>query len=195
TDFSGTSTEKDGTGTDFSGTGTEKDGTGTDFSGTGTEKDGTGTDFSGTGTEKDGNRSAEGRKVGRYEGNKSLVGQADASHDDAHKSFDSISQKNTSGQDLMIKAAEVVDFLNSKTGKNFQATNKSGKATKSVYQILNRLRDGYTVQDMKTVTARKIRESRDGKFEEAYLRPETLYGPLFETYLGQCVLPPEDGHE
>jgi uncharacterized phage protein (TIGR02220 family) len=77
--------------------------------------------------------------------------------------------------------AEIVDYLNSKANKNYRA---STRKTKSL--INARMNEGFTVDDFKKVIDNKTAEWLDTKMEQ-YLRPETLFGTKFESYLNQNV--------
>jgi len=93
--------------------------------------------------------------------------------------------------DFKETAKRVIDFLNAKTGKNFQ------HASANVDLIVARLKDGATEQDCKSVIARKCRDwLTDDKMRE-YLRPATLFNrEKFAQYQGQLVAPeskPWDG--
>ena len=73
---------------------------------------------------------------------------------------------------------EVVEYLNQKTGKNFKHTSKVTQR-----HIRARLAEGFTVSDFKQVIDKKCSDwLRDQKKKE-YLRPETLFGTKFESYL------------
>lgn len=73
---------------------------------------------------------------------------------------------------------EVIDYLNQKTGKNFKHTSKVTQR-----HIRARLAEGFTVSDFKQVIDNKCNDwLRDQKMKE-YLRPETLFGTKFESYL------------
>lgn len=73
---------------------------------------------------------------------------------------------------------EVVEYLNQKTGKNFKHTSKVTQR-----HIRARLAEGFTVSDFKQVIDKKCSDwIRDQKMKE-YLRPETLFGTKFESYL------------
>lgn len=76
---------------------------------------------------------------------------------------------------------EVVEYLNSKTGKHYRPNSKSTRRF-----ISGRLHDGATVAEMKAVIDVKAREwGRDPKMKQ-YLRPETLFNETkFETYRQQ----------
>lgn len=79
----------------------------------------------------------------------------------------------------IIYIVEIVEYLNEKTGKNFRAT-----AEKTQKHINARLREGYTVDDFKKVIENKVSEWKGTNMEQ-YLRPETLFGTKFESYLYQ----------
>lgn len=78
-----------------------------------------------------------------------------------------------------IYIVEIVEYLNEKTGKNFRAA-----AERTQKHINARLQEGYTVDDFKTVIENKVSEWK-GTSMEQYLRPETLFGTKFESYLYQ----------
>lgn len=83
---------------------------------------------------------------------------------------------------------EVIQFLNDKTGKNFQAKHPNGDMTKSGELVKSLLKKGYEVEDVKMVTARMCREWLEDEKMCGHLTPATLYRPSnFEKYLGKCV--------
>ena len=65
-------------------------------------------------------------------------------------------------------AVEVLEFLNAKTGRTY-----GGLA--SLHLIDARLREGWSVQQCKTMTMRKVRDWRADARMAPYLRPATLY--------------------
>jgi predicted phage replisome organizer/uncharacterized phage protein (TIGR02220 family) len=76
--------------------------------------------------------------------------------------------------------SEIVAFLNSTLGSCYKSNSK-----KTATHIIARLREGFTVDNFKTVILKKCAEwSADSKMS-AYLRPETLFGTKFEGYLNQ----------
>lgn len=77
---------------------------------------------------------------------------------------------------------EIVDYLNSKTNKNYRA---STRKTKSL--INARMNEGFTLEDFKKVIDNKSSEWLNSKMEQ-YLRPETLFGTKFESYLNQSTV-------
>lgn len=73
---------------------------------------------------------------------------------------------------------EIIEYLNLKTGSKFKPTTKP-----YVQAIRSRLKEGYTVDDFKTVIDKKSREWKGTKLEK-YLTPKTLFAPShFDTYL------------
>lgn len=79
---------------------------------------------------------------------------------------------------------EIIDFLNLKTGKNFKAN-----SDKTVRHVQARLNEGYSVADFKKVIEAKVLKwGKDDKMRD-YLRPETLFGPKFESYMNEEFTP------
>ena len=73
---------------------------------------------------------------------------------------------------------EIIEYLNLKTGSKFKPTTKP-----YVQAIRSRLKEGYMVNDFKTVIDKKCREWQGTKLEK-YLTPKTLFAPShFDTYL------------
>lgn len=73
---------------------------------------------------------------------------------------------------------EIIEYLNLKTGSKFKPTTKP-----YVQAIRSRLKEGYTVDDFKTVIDKKCREWKGTKLEK-YLTPKTLFAPShFDIYL------------
>lgn len=75
-------------------------------------------------------------------------------------------------------ALVIVDYLNRMSGKKYRLVDKTKKL------ISARMREGFTVDDFKTVIEKKCRDWKDGDFDK-YLRPVTLFGTKFEGYLNQ----------
>ncbi len=84
--------------------------------------------------------------------------------------------KDSLDQDNNIYAA-VVDYLNQKAGTGYRA---SGKKTQSL--IRARINEGFELDDFKRVIDNKCAEWIGSDMEQ-YLRPETLFGTKFESYL------------
>lgn len=73
---------------------------------------------------------------------------------------------------------EIIDYLNAKCGTNFKPQ------TKKTQQLVHaRMAEGYTVDDFKAVIDRKSSDWKSDPKMCTYLRPETLFGSKFESYL------------
>ena len=75
-------------------------------------------------------------------------------------------------------ALVIVDYLNTMSDKKYRLVDKTIKL------ISARMREGFTVDDFKTLIEKKCRDWKDGDFDK-YLRPVTLFGTKFEGYLNQ----------
>ncbi|HSH36025.1 conserved phage C-terminal domain-containing protein [Schnuerera sp.] len=74
---------------------------------------------------------------------------------------------------------DIVEYLNKKTNKNFRHT------TKATQRLIGaRLNEGFTLDDFKKVIDIKSSQWLGGKMEQ-YLRPQTLFGTKFESYLNE----------
>ena len=72
---------------------------------------------------------------------------------------------------------EIIDYLNKKTHKKYKTNSKTTKK-----HINARLNEGYTLSDFKQVIDNRC-ATWLGTDMEQYLRPETLFGSKFESYL------------
>ena len=75
----------------------------------------------------------------------------------------------------------IVDYLNQKAGTKYKASSKKTQTC-----IHARLAEGFTEDDFKVVIDKKCAEWLGTDFEQ-YLRPETLFGTKFESYLNAKV--------
>lgn len=80
------------------------------------------------------------------------------------------------------KVKEVIDYLNAVLGTNYRASSK-----KNATLINARLKEGFTVEDFKSVIDKKS-SSWQGTDMAKYLRPETLFGTKFEGYLNELTV-------
>lgn len=79
----------------------------------------------------------------------------------------------------LTEIKEIVQYLNDKCGTRYRYQ------TKGTQEHINaRLKEGYTVDDFKTVIDKKFEEWY-GTDMEKFLRPETLFAGKFESYLNQ----------
>ncbi len=77
------------------------------------------------------------------------------------------------------KMKEIIDYLNFKTNKHFKYTKNN------INKIKTRLNEGFSIDDFKIVIDKKTNEWLNDKNMNTYLRPETLFGNKFESYLNQ----------
>lgn len=82
--------------------------------------------------------------------------------------------------DDAIPYKEIVEHLNNICGKGYTYT---GKSTRKL--IRARWNDGFRLEDFKKVIDTKSRDWLKNKDMNKYLRPETLFGTKFETYLNE----------
>ncbi|MCZ3690632.1 conserved phage C-terminal domain-containing protein [Lactobacillus mulieris] len=74
----------------------------------------------------------------------------------------------------------IVQFLNEKTGSHYRAS--SAKTKKLIHA---RLKEGFTVDDFEKVIVKKCKDWKIDTKMAKYLRPETLFGTKFESYLNE----------
>lgn len=77
---------------------------------------------------------------------------------------------------------EIISYLNEKAGTKFRASNKETQK-----HINARISDGFSLEDFKTVVDKKCGEWIGTEWEK-YLRPVTLFGTKFESYLNAPVV-------
>ena len=78
----------------------------------------------------------------------------------------------------------VVSYLNQRIGTNYRPTTAKTKTC-----IRARLEEGFTLEDFQTVIDKKANEWLGTEYEQ-YLRPETLFGTKFESYLNANIVKP-----
>ena len=76
---------------------------------------------------------------------------------------------------------EIVKYLNQAAGTSYKPN-----TPKTVRSIKARMKEGFTVDDFKTVIDKKVSEWAKTDMQK-YLRPETLFGTKFEGYLNQQI--------
>lgn len=77
-----------------------------------------------------------------------------------------------------IPFSQIISFLNEKANKNYKHTTK---ATQN--KIRARWNEGFRLSDFEVVIEKKCDEWLTDEKMVEYLRPETLFGPKFESYL------------
>ena len=73
----------------------------------------------------------------------------------------------------------MVDYLNLRAGTRYRSTSEDTRK-----HIRARIDEGYTLEDFKTVIDHKAAEWKGTEWEK-FLRPSTLFGSKFESYLNQ----------
>jgi uncharacterized phage protein (TIGR02220 family) len=76
---------------------------------------------------------------------------------------------------------QIVDYLNTQTGKSFKANSKATQR-----HILARINEGYSLEDFKAVIDIKVKQWLGDSKMNMYLRPETLFAGHFEGYLNEA---------
>ena len=81
-----------------------------------------------------------------------------------------------------IPYKEIIDYLNLKTNSNYKySTNKTKELIKA------RFNEGFNLEDFKNVIDIKTNEWINNNKMNIYLRPNTLFGTNFESYLNQPI--------
>jgi uncharacterized phage protein (TIGR02220 family) len=103
-----------------------------------------------------------------------LISQGDVSvtsHDATDKEED---------KEIDKEYISIVSYLNQRAGTSYRHSSSKTKTC-----IHARLSEGFTLDDFKTVIDKKCEEWMGDEKMEKYLRPETLFGTKFESYLNQ----------
>lgn len=82
-------------------------------------------------------------------------------------------------KDIII---DIVNYLNKASEKNFKSN-----SDKTVKAINARLNEKYTIDDFKKVIDVKCLKWKSDQKMADYLRPETLFGTKFESYLNETI--------
>ena len=99
------------------------------------------------------------------------------------KSKDSLEKDNMSS-----KYKSIIDYLNEKTGKHYKHTTR-----KTQELIKARINEGFTEEDFfKVIDIKTIKWGKESKMRQ-YLRPETLFGTKFESYLNEEITMVDEG--
>ena len=89
------------------------------------------------------------------------------------------SKMSMSMYNVNVYVKKIIEYLNKKVGTNYKYNTSS-----TVAKIKARLNEGYKLDDFIVVIDKKVNEWK-GTDLEKYLRPETLFGTKFESYLNQ----------
>ena len=83
--------------------------------------------------------------------------------------------------DITSYCIEIINYLNAAIGTKYRYQSKLTQ------RLINaRFKEGYTVDDFKTVIDKKAKEWKGTEMEQ-FLRPETLFGTKFESYLNAPI--------
>ena len=83
-----------------------------------------------------------------------------------------------------IPYEEIIDYLNLKIDAHYKSTTQKTKDS-----IKARFNEGFTLDDFKKVIDKMTMEWKDNNKMKVYLRPETLFGTKFESYLNRPMKP------
>lgn len=89
--------------------------------------------------------------------------------------------KPLSGKPDPIPYAEIISYLNEKTGRTFRSVEAHKKLIRA------RWHEGYRMDDFKKVIDNKVIDANDSGslFDRKFLQPSTLFGNKFDQYLNQ----------
>lgn len=104
--------------------------------------------------------------------NNNILSVSQTKHDDAPLAGQTIT--------LADDCKTIIDYLNDKTGSSYRANTPK---TKQLIQA--RLKEGFTVDDFKRVIDNKTATWGNDERMRKYLRPLTLFGTKFESYLNE----------
>lgn len=103
--------------------------------------------------------------------------------------YSSAEQKEEKTKDKEIYK-RIVDYLNKTADKSFKSTTK-----KTISLIDARLKEGFTEEEFYKVIDNKVLNWLNDNKMNAYLRPETLFGNKFESYLNETPKKALKGNE
>jgi uncharacterized phage protein (TIGR02220 family) len=81
---------------------------------------------------------------------------------------------------IYIPVHEAITYLNKATEKQFRENSR-----KTISLIKARINDGYSLNDMQIVIDKKVKQWKHDEKMDKFLRPETLFGNKFESYLNE----------
>ena len=123
-------------------------------------------------------RNAVGTAAEQQRNNKNYVNKVNKVNKDKKEIDISNSCPVEKKQDIPYK--EIVNHFNDRTGSQYKSTTNKTKEL-----IKARWNEGFRLKDFKTVIDKKCVEWMSDEEMEKYLRPITLFGPKFESYLNQ----------
>ena len=132
-------------------------------------------------------------KVLNYSAYQDIPEEGCSSQDDSQRSSQRNSQSSSQHPPNLTKKQEnketnntytaeaklVIDYFNRKTGKALKYTEGNMR------HIRQRMREGFKLSDFEKVIDRKYREWHGSPKMQKFLRPETLFGSKFDSYLNE----------
>ncbi len=100
---------------------------------------------------------------------------------DSVNDSDSVNKKEDIESDNSVLVRDIVRVLNQATQSDFRPSSKSTSRL-----IGARINDGYTFDDFNSVILHKTAQWKNDPKMKIYLRPETLFGSKFESYLQEA---------
>ncbi len=120
-----------------------------------------------------------GEQAHRHDDQSEIDSAVENNNDSLKDKSYAVSNNEDSKSKSCTECKAVIDYLNQKLGSNYRT---STKATQR--HIKARLNEGFKFDDFKAVIDVKYAEWKNTEFER-FLRPITLFGTKFETYLNQ----------
>lgn len=81
-----------------------------------------------------------------------------------------------------IPFKEIIDYLNEKADKRFRSVESNNKHIRARYN------EGYELEDFKQVIDIKVSQWLNDNKMKTYIRPSTLFGTKFDTYLNEEIV-------
>lgn len=128
------------------------------------------------------------RATNKTASNKASKGQA---RDKQGATNNNDNNNNNDNKDIYSRVThDVISYLNEKTGYHYRAT--TGKTQRLIRARMN---EHFTENDFKTVIDNMTGEWLSDRKMQKYLRPETLFGTKFESYLNRIPAKPKDDYD
>lgn len=119
--------------------------------------------------------------VGKSVDGKTDVGKSATTYNDStNNDFTNNDRTDMSSNSTSLPHKEIINYLNQKTNKQFKHTTK-----KTQRLIQARFNEDFNLDDFKQVIDNMSNQWLNNSKMNAYLRPETLFGTKFESYLNQ----------
>jgi uncharacterized phage protein (TIGR02220 family) len=108
------------------------------------------------------------------------VANWDASESNLTKPIPEITSENSTEKKNPVPFEQIIDYLNVKTHSSYKA-----KSKKTQELIVARWNEDFILEDFKKVIDLKAEEWLEDPYWNKFLRPATLFGPKFESYVNQ----------